>query len=346
MRMAGAFADAGLQVELTAYEGGEAGDPFLRHWVARNFRLHLAAETQGALSYPRLVWNALARRGGSGRVVYTRIPQIALYAMALGRRVVLEMHTPIGLLRNGPRLLKALNGAAFRLQGLVVISPALDVMLRAELPAYRGPRVIAPAAAPDFASPDAGPPDHDLGYVGGLNPGKGADFVLELASRLPHARVIVAGDANRHPEFTTRAAALANVTLLGAVPPSDIAAAMARFRIGLAPYAQSVTGAGTSGIDLAAWMSPLKLAEYASASKAIIASRLPAVEAMMVDGREVLLAAPQDLDAWTGVVQNLLEAPADVDRLGRAARAAYQARLSWAARARTIITACRLDQAA
>ena len=139
VRMAGAFADAGLQVGLTTYKGGEAGDPFLRYGVADNFRLHLATERRGALSYPDLVSRALARSGGHGAVVYTRVPQIALYAMALGRRVVLEMHTPIDVLRNGPRLSWALNAAAFRLQGLVVISPALDLVLRAELPAYRGP---------------------------------------------------------------------------------------------------------------------------------------------------------------------------------------------------------------
>ncbi len=344
MRMAEAFAATGAQVDLTAYAGGEAGDPFQRHGVERTFHLHLAAERRGPLSYPGLVWTALARSGSSGGVVYTRIPQIALYAMALGRRVVLEMHTPIGVLRNGERLRRALNLAASRLQGLVVISPALDAALREELPAYRGPRVMAPSAAADLASPGAAPPDHDLGYVGGLNPGKGADFVLDLAARLPQARVIVVGDTRRHPEFTARAAGLANVTLPGAVAPSEVAQAMARFRIGLAPYARSVTGAGASGIDLAAWMSPLKLAEYASASKAIVASRLPAVEVMIADGRELLLAPPQDLDAWTAILQALLDAPAEVDRLGSAARAAYEARLSWTARARTIIAACGLER--
>ena len=338
MRMAAAFAEAGAPVDLTAYAGGEPGDPFVRHGVARSFRLHLAEERRGPLSYPRLVWGALTQ--GGGEVVYTRIPQIALYAIALGRRVVLEMHTPIGVLRNGERLRQGLNLAAGRLLGLVVISPALDAALRAELPAYRGPRAVAPSAAPDLSPPAAAdPPDHDLGYVGGLNPGKGAEFVLELAARLPQARAIIAGDASLRPEFTSRAAGLANVTLLGAVPPAGVAAVMARFRIGLAPYAATVTGAGASGIDLAPWMSPLKLAEYASAGKAIVASRLPAVEAMMTGGREALLAPSQDLDAWTAVLEGLMASPAEVNRLGRAARAAYEARLSWDARARAIIEA-------
>ena len=165
----------------------------------------------------------------------------------------------------------------------MTISPALDAVLRAELPAYAGPRVVAPSAAADLAPPPGAYADHDLGYVGGMNPGKGAGFVLELARRLPQARVLIVGDARRDPGFADRAAALPNVTLLGAVPPSQVAAVMARFRIGLAPYAQVVTGAGDSGIDLAAWMSPLKIAEYASARKAIVASRLPAVEAMVAD---------------------------------------------------------------
>ena len=341
MRQAAAFAEAGLAVDLTAYAGGALHDPFLHHGVAQSFRLRLVPARQGSLSYPGLVWGALSQ--GGGEVVYTRIPQIALYAMALGRRVVLEMHTPIGLLRHGERLRRLLNLAAARLQGLVVISPALDVALRAELPAFRGPRILAPSASADLAAPPgAGPPDHDLGYVGGLNPGKGAEAVLALAARLPQVRVLVAGDASRHPEVAARAATLPNVTMLGGLAPSDIARAMARFRIGLAPYAPSVTGAGASGIDLAPWMSPLKLAEYSAAGKAILASDLPAVAAMMTDGVDLRLAPPQDLDTWTVTLQALLDDPAQIARLGLAARATYEARLSWDARARQIIEGCGL----
>ena len=341
MRMAAAFAEAGLAVDLAAYAGGEPGDPFLRHGVAPSFHLHLAPERQGPLSYPRLVWGALTR--GGGEVVYTRIPQIALYAMALGRRVVLEMHTPIAVLRNGERLARLLNLAAMRLLGLVAISPALDSALREELPGFTGPRILAPSASADLApSVTAAPPDHDLGYIGGLNPGKGAEFVLELAARLPHARVLVAGDAGPWPAFAARADTLPNVTMLGALPPSGVPEAMARFRIGLAPYAPSVTGAGTSGIDLAPWMSPLKLAEYASAGKAILASRIPAVEAMVASGREAVLAPSQDLEAWTVALQALLADPAEVSRLGRSARTAYEARFSWEGRARRIIEGCGL----
>jgi glycosyltransferase involved in cell wall biosynthesis len=340
LQMAAAFGRAGAQVDLTLYEGGEHGDPFARHGVDRTLRLHLQRERSGPLSYPVLVIGALA---GGGEVVYTRVPQVALYAMALGRRAILEMHTPIGALRRGERLRRALDLAAPRLAGLVAISPALDAELRAELPRFAGPRIVAPSAAADLsAPPDAPPPDHDLGYVGGLSPGKGGEMVLALAERLPRARVLLAGDAARHPELKARAAALPNVTLLGAVPPSGIAAVLARFRIGLAPYGTAVTGAGASGIDLAPWMSPLKVAEYASAGKATAAAALPAVRAMVSDGVEAALFPSGDLDGWAAGLEQLLARPQEVRRLGAAARAAWRARLSWDGRARGILQACGL----
>ena len=339
-QMACAFARAGLEVHLSAYAGGTA-DPLAGSGAPPGLRLHLQRERSGPLSYPALVAGAL--RAG-GEVVYTRIPQVALYAIALGRRAVLEMHTPIGALRRGARLRRALALAAPRLQGLVAISPALDAVLRAELPEYRGPRVLVPSAAPDLSPPaDAPAPDHDLGYVGSLTPGKGGETVLEIAARLPRVRVLFVGDAARHPEFTARAAALRNVTLAGPVGAADLAATLTRFRIGLAPYGATVTGSGTSGIDLAPWMSPLKLAEYASAGKAIVASALPAVQAMMTDGEDAALVPPGDLDAWTRVLQRLLADPADLARLGRSARATYLARLTWDGRAERIIQACGLD---
>ncbi len=341
LRMAEAFARAGLEVDLTTYGPSDDAADGATPSSPAGVRLHLVRGRDGPLSYPALAWAGVAR-GGAG-VVYTRIPQVALYAVARGRRVVLEMHTPIGALRKGERLRALLDLAAPRLQGLVAISPALDQRLREELPHFTGPRLVAPSAAADLgALQGEAPPDHDLGYVGGLNPGKGADFVLDLARRLPHARVLIAGDTSRNPDFAVQAATLANVTLLEGVPAGELRSVMARFRIGLAPYAQMVTGAGTSGIDLAPWMSPLKLAEYASAGKAVVASRLPAVEAMLKDGREALLCTPQDLDAWTQALTRLLADPVEIDRLGSAARSAYEARLSWDARARRIIEACGL----
>lgn len=340
VNMADAFARSGLTVSLTTGAPADAQGGVARQ-VGEDVRLHLAALRHGPLSYPSLVRAAL-RHAGPG-VVYTRVPQVALYAMALGRRVVLEMHTPIAALRQGERLRRLLDLASPRLRGLVVISPALDAELRRELPRFRGPRLVAPSAATDLAPrPNAPAPDHDLGYVGGLNPGKGADFVLDLSERLPGARVLIAGDIGGHPQFVARASALPNVTLSGAVASADLAAVMSRFRIGLAPYAQVVSGAGTSGLDLAAWMSPLKLAEYASAGKAIAASRLPAVEAMLADGREAALFRPQDLAAWTEGISVLLADPAEVARLGAAARLAYETRLSWDRRAQRIIEACGL----
>lgn len=340
LQMASALARAGAAVDLTAYEGGDAGDPIVRHGLDGGLRLHLQPERRGPVSYPALVLGAL-RHGGD--VVYTRVPQIALYAIASGRRAILEMHTPIRALRRGERVRRALDLAAPRLAGLVAISPALDAELRAELPRFKGPRIVAPSAAIDLSPPHgAPPPDHDLGYVGGLSPGKGGDMVLDLAGRLPHARILLAGDAARHPEVEARAAALPNVTLLGVVPPAKIAATLARFRIGLAPYGARVTGAGSSGIDLAPWMSPLKLAEYASAGRAIVASDLPAVAAMVADGREAVLFPPGDLDAWTSGLQRLLARPEEVQRLGMAARAAWRQRFSWDSRARLILESCRL----
>ena len=72
------------------------------------------------------------------------------------------------------------------------------------------------------------------------------------------------------------------------------------------------------------------------AEKAIIASRFPAVEELVQDGVTALLPPPEDVESWHGALAALLADPARTAALAARGRCAYEARLTWAARAETI----------
>jgi glycosyltransferase involved in cell wall biosynthesis len=83
-------------------------------------------------------------------------------------------------------------------------------------------------------------------------------------------------------------------------------------------------------------MSPLKMFEYMAAGRAILATDLPSVREVLVDGESALLVPPGDAPALARGMCRLL-ADADLrERLGVRARA-EAARYSWDARARRLL---------
>ncbi len=335
MQMCAALAGRGCAVRLVGQGGDPGVDPFAFYGVDRAFELQRLPAREGWLSYPALLQGALL--GAPGATVFTRIPQIAAYAALAGRRVLLEMHYPMGVLRRGAAAGAVLNRLHRRLNGVVVISDALQAELRAELPRFQGPFVTAPSGAADFKAIARGAPapDHDVGFVGSFHRGRGVELVLSLAEQLPAVRFLLVGGPVS-AEVQDRAAPLANITLAGRIPAAEAPAAMARFRIGLAPYGRNIEIAGHP-VNTVAWMSPMKIIEYLSAEKAIIASRFPAVEELVQDGVTALLPPPEDLESWRKALAGLLSDPARTAALAARGRAAYEARLTWSARAETIM---------
>lgn len=334
MHMCAALAAAGAQVGLTSF-GREGEDPFSAYGLPDTFPVRRLAPRGGPLAYPLLLRAGL--RGRSRRtLVYTRIPQVAAYACLAGRRTVLEMHYPIGELRRGRASLRILNRLPGRIAGVVAVNHALAAELRTELHGYRGEILVAPSAAPDFSVTREGPPEFDVGFVGSFHKGRGTHLVLELAARFPQARfVMVGGPAS--PELAKAATLLPNLVLKGAILHAEVAAMLASFEIALAPYNDRIHFAN-SPLNIGRWISPMKIVEYMSAAKPIVASALPAVGELVEDGVTALLAPPDDIEGWSEVVGRLLADAGLRRRLGRAARRRFETGLSWSDRAHAVLS--------
>jgi len=151
-------------------------------------------------------------------------------------------------------------------------------------------------------------------YAGTFAPGRGLETVFELARRNPTVDfVLIGGQAPTD-------AVPDNVTVKGRVSHSEVPGLLAQADILLMPYTRGAMlpdgGGGT-----AEYCSPLKMMEYLSAGRSIIASNLPSISEIMVDGSNCLLVDPESVDEWSAAVERLERDPSLRVRLAQGAAA-------------------------
>lgn len=347
MSMCRAFAAAGHEV--TLYARGRQADAaavFEAFGMPPCFELVLRAPPHLPLAknllYPALAAQEMAARPAPD-LLYGRHAYALAAAVARSRApFVYEAHALP--LRRARRMAESWLFRHRRMALMVAISRSLAEDYAARMPALRGRAVMV---AHDGADPvaDPGPPPGpwpgrpgvpQLGYVGHLYPGKGMEMVAALAEALPECDLHAVGGTERDLAiWRPRCAGQANLHLHGHVPHARVPAYLARFDLLLAPPSPSVASA--AGREIGRWMSPLKVFEYMAAGKPILASDIPALREILVDGGVALLLPPGDAAAWAAAARALLADPARAGALGARARALLLETYTWEARAARIL---------
>jgi glycosyltransferase involved in cell wall biosynthesis len=369
MKMAQAFASLGLSVDVffpgNAFRDDSAGsgwEQLAGHYGLRyRFSIFGLAARPGARKYD-YAWRALRRAKQSGAdIVYTRLLQAAAFGSLSGFPTILELHDlPSG--KTGPALLRLfLRGLGTR--RLVLISNALlaDLAQRFNLPAgedcvlvvpdgvdldryadlpvpAQARRVIAPALQPVLGSTGPGfeSDRFTVGYAGHLYPGRGVELIIELAARMPDFNFLLMGgepqEVVRYRQMVAQRG-LVNLFLTGFIPNADLPGYQAACEVLLMPYQHRV--AGSSGGNIARYLSPLKLFEYLACGRAILSSDLPVLREVLSERNAVLLP-PDDPERWEAAIRQLHDDMGRRLALGSAARQ-EAGKYSWEARAARIL---------
>jgi glycosyltransferase involved in cell wall biosynthesis len=170
-----------------------------------------------------------------------------------------------------------------------------------------------------------------LGFVGSFQPWHGVDLLLDAVALLdpsiPVHLLLVGDGAGREPALgrAARMGIAGRVSAPGALPHSEVAAALAACDIGVLP------GSNDYG-------QPMKLAEYAAAGLPAVAPDLPPVREVLLDGKTGLLFTPGDAHGLSDALTRLAKDPRLRARLGDAAWVAAQER-TWALSAHRMMEA-------
>jgi glycosyltransferase involved in cell wall biosynthesis len=150
-----------------------------------------------------------------------------------------------------------------------------------------------------------------VGTVCRLRPEKGLDVAIramaELSLRRPDLVFAVVGDGpERRPLERLAAQFGVRAIFLGQLPNDEVPDLVA---------AMDVTLCSSQREGM-----PLAVLEWMAAGKAIVATRVGGIPAMLSDGEEALLVPPGDHAALAAAVAGLLDEPAERERLGAAAQ--------------------------
>ncbi|OGO33573.1 MAG: hypothetical protein A2Z16_08715 [Chloroflexi bacterium RBG_16_54_18] len=277
-------------------------------------------------------WNA--------ELVYTRLPQAAALAVMLGSKTILEVHDmPQGFA--GPILFRLylMSASACR---LVCITSALANDLQNQYGESRisSRLIIAPDGVDieryeTLPSPQQarsiinnklrGRFPRDLvrftaGYTGHLYPGRGVDFMLELAGTLPKIDfLLVGGEIRDISELETEISRqnLENIFVAGFIPNAELPLFQSACDVLLMPYQNLV--AASSGGDISRYLSPMKLFEYLACGRPIVSSTLSVLSEVLNNQNAVLLPAG-NVESWTLALRQLQNDPETRERLSTQAR--------------------------
>jgi glycosyltransferase involved in cell wall biosynthesis len=347
MKMCQALADVGHDVLLTATPGGEHAESDYEFYGVRpcfDIAKHCVPRFPPGYRGWRYAWKvagAIKRWGPVDLICGRYLPGIAVAALR-GTPCIVELHQPP--VRSTRRIINWLSRRGC-LHKIVVITEALrNACVEALVGVPPDRFIVCPDAAdepsidecPDVLLPFAKTSRLQIGYTGHLYPGKGMEILTRLAARLPSCDFhVVGGMPGDVASWQTVSVDIRNIHFHSFVAPALVPAYQQSMDILLAPYQEQVLVSGGKD-DVAPWMSPLKIFEYMSVGKPIIASDLPVLREVLTDGENALLAPSSDVAKWEAQV-NRLRDPSLRNRLGSNALREFRSQFTWQSRARRVL---------
>lgn len=144
-----------------------------------------------------------------------------------------------------------------------------------------------------------------VGYIGHLYKGRGIEIILECAKQINDMTFHIIGGLEEDIKYwknISKKLNISNLYFYGFVSPKETEKYRNSLDIFLAPYSNQVTLQGKG--DTSKFMSPLKIFEYMSHKKPIIASDLPVIREVLNEKNSILVEH-DNINLWISSLQKL-----------------------------------------
>lgn len=292
----------------------------------------------------RVILIALKSVFDESDLIISRSVPAALVCVIFGKRVFLEIHEPL----NKSRMLTVLSKLIMKsknFKGLITNCSALEDVTVRDFPVTKD-KIIAIQNGAD-ALGQVEPISlqkkgmAQIGYCGQLYKGKGVEIIYEIAPLFPECVFHIVGGLKEDIEYWKRQLEnIQNVIFHGFVEPQLVPNYLQAFDILLAPYQYVVHGFNATN-NLSQWTSPMKVFDYMSVGKPIIASDLPFMTEILEHEVDALLCPPEDIHLWKESLSLLLNNTEYAARLGNAAKVKFTKEYTWPKRTENLMNFIR-----
>ncbi len=321
MKMCQAFAKNGHEVIFLApYNNqfkGDIGDIYKFYAVEKNFKikkLYYPNINSGTIFYTiSIFFYLLFNRNFS--LVYGRFLYGCYIAALLKNNVIFESHAPVySDTKYSSIIFKLLIKSKF-FKKLVVISQALKNMYLKEGYLNDSHIQVAHDGADEvehFSKKielSGSKENLKVGYVGHLYKGKGMEVIESLVKKLDDdTEIHIIGGLEKDINLWKRKIISKKIYFYGFVPHKEVSSYINALDICLLPNQKVVLphGAGSSQIsrNISNFTSPLKLFEYMSHKKPIIASDLPVIREVLNEKNSILVEC-DNIELWINSINKL-----------------------------------------
>ncbi|MCG3683474.1 glycosyltransferase family 4 protein [Aliarcobacter butzleri] len=180
--------------------------------------------------------------------------------------------------------------------------------------------------------------EFNVGYIGGLYKGRGIDVILKIAKKIPEVSFHIAGGSKEDIENLKKEYELSsNIIFYGHLEPSKVYTFRNSCDVLLAPYHKSgIRGFGPGIIDSSTYANPIKIIEYLSSSKPIVASDMPMIREILND-ENAFLVDVNNIQNWVDAIEYLKSNKPIYDKYSKNGYKYFEENLTWNARAKKVL---------
>ena len=326
-----------------SFTKGDWGEIAEIYGITQKFKITWLPFKQGLKQYDFSWRSVQAAQDWGADVVYTWALQAASFANLRGKPIAMEFHDfPMGFM--GPKLFRLLM--ALKTEKLIMTTTkalADGIEKRFSLTFKESQLQIAPNGTDpdryhDLPDPEQArgmlnlPSGFTVGYTGHFYPGRGMDLLFRLAKNLPEVNFLWVGGQEKDTapwREKLQTESINNVTITGFIPNANLPIYQAAADILAMPYAKKIEGSG--GGNIAPVINPMKMFDYISAGRPIIASSIPVFHEILNENIAIF-CDPYSVDAWSEAIEKIMNNQSLQNSM-RIATAAAAIRYSWKNRA-------------
>lgn len=273
-------------------------------------------------------------------IVYGRSLLPIVIASLFGYYTAFETHSPIWNRNRFNKLLIKFLFKQKKFKKFIIITKALKKRLIEDLniPAHK--IFVAPDGADrvknNFHHDSKKNRNFNVGYIGNLYKGKGLEVIEKIAPDTKDIQYIIIGGNENEIEYWKNKINTSNVHFFGHMNQSQIKKHIQYIDVFLLPNHKNRVSSIGKNENIAYYTSPLKMFEYMSYGKPIVASNLKVLKEVL-NSNNSILCDPEKPNQWINAIYRLKESKKLRIEIGKQAKYDLENFYTWEIRAKNIL---------